>query len=355
MNCPICNSDKSKLIFQGKSPISCNSLPSTIVEAIAASMQVLDMYLCEGCDHVYNAETVEVVYDSYPMFNEGWIRHIKEQAFLLNQCSKCQRVIDIGGGDGQFLDYLAKSQDSKFYILDPASRSDNHIVLSDPMDIENVNPDTVILRHTLEHFLDPVATLKSIVDSVSKGTIFFIEVPNVETTIDRGWFADFMPEHPQNFSRRSLSTALAKCGLRIKSLVVSYKRTVLTVIATKGEPTEPIAFARIFSQGFDFESVRNQVQSLIDDGAILWGAAGKSATFLNCIHPQTPYVYDGDARKVGKYVPGTGQKILGENELPEDLKKIFITAPWRAADIYRSLAYTGASFYTYSNDKVGRI
>ena len=50
----------------------------------------------------------------------------------------------------------------------------------------------------------------------------------------------------------------------------------------------------------------------VDKTAVVWGAGSKGATFLNSlkIKNQIKYVVDINPRKQGKYIAGTGQKIV---------------------------------------------
>jgi hypothetical protein len=80
---------------------------------------------------------------------------------------------------------------------------------------------------------------------------------------------------------------------------------------------------------------------------VFWGGTGKSAAFLNMFHitnDDFPLVVDSDMNKIGKYVPGMGQRI----ESPEILKNtkpiIVITTAWRAKDIYSDIKSRGLNY-----------
>jgi len=346
--CPVCGSTRTKLIFSGQAPDACTKLPESYIEAVSVPMHMLEMKMCYKCQHVYNEEDIYLEYSEYPMYNGGWGRHVKKQAGLLKEFSPCEKCLDIGGGDCGFLDLIT----DKGYCIDPNGKSDRHTVLTNPRHglISEINPDTIILRHTLEHFLEPRKIINQIVGEAGDDALFFIEVPNVEKTLERKWFCDFMPAHPQNFSRNSLITLLCNAGLRMRVLFVNNCGTVLTFIGVKDKGYKPTHYEIPVCPGFDFASLKKQIDDIAGEIAF-WGAAGKGASFLNHLTPNTSEIYDSDIRKVGKYVPGTGQRIKGRKELKLD--KVFVTTPWRANDIYKELG--GIDTYTYSNDMVGRV
>jgi len=326
-------------------------------------MYPLKMLLCEECHHVYNEHMRPIVYDAYPMYNLGWSRHVGAQADFLSTVCPCKKCVEIGGGDCKFLEHVATlTEEDGYCCIDPAGVSDKFTVYPEFSTalMEQLNPDTVILRHTLEHFLNPKEVLENILESVQVGTHFFIEVPNVETTLERKWFCDYMPEHPQNFSRRSLATLAASVGLKLSVMLVNNSGTVLTLVGVKDEPYEIDQFRYVLPDvfGFDFGGTQEKLNELLKQDIIFWGAAGKSTTFLNHFYINQSFVYDSDERKVGKFVPGTGQKILGIKDVPETCNKVFATSPWRANDIRRELTLKlnrKITVYTYSNDEIGTV
>jgi len=362
--CPVCNYDEFIPVYVGQAPVACTDLPETAVEAVLKEMYPLDIVMCRDCCHVFNRAMQEVDYEGFPMYNGGWSKHVELMARMLSSVASCERVVDIGGGDCGFLELLSKYTDGQYSCIDPNGKSDRFTVYTDYSRelLKDLSPDTVILRHTLEHFLSPRDVLRGIVSSVPPGTKFFIEVPNVEKTLDRKWFCDYMPEHPQNFTRNSLTQLMALCQLDVNLVAVENEGTVLCVLATKPEeqiPSRVLDCPTVEPLKFNFKQVFEEVDTLLgDESIIVWGAAGKGATFLNTFGVKRQQVYDSDERKVGKYVPGTGQRILGIEDVPEDCTKVFVTCPWRAHDIWKELTKKlqhSLTVYTYSNDKVGKV
>ena len=71
----------------------------------------------------------------------------------------------------------------------------------------------------------------------------------------------------------------------------------------------------------EIEAWKEKLKKIEQSGrrAVLWGAGSKGVTFLNMVgsRSQIEYVIDINTRKYGKYIPGTGQKIVSPEFLRE--------------------------------------
>lgn len=78
--------------------------------------------------------------------------------------------------------------------------------------IENIDEggfDLIILSHVVEHFSDPIATVKRLVPLLAPGGAFFIEVPNADHFILNG----LQTAHTYYFSPRTLRRYMGEAGL----------------------------------------------------------------------------------------------------------------------------------------------
>ena len=88
--------------------------------------------------------------------------------------------------------------------------------------------DLVVLRHVLEHLVNPVVALTRISELLRSGGCCLLEMPNIEAldkrlkrfAVNRGWherqFAnDFLPGHCNEFCRRSLEHLLKRTGFQL--------------------------------------------------------------------------------------------------------------------------------------------
>jgi len=168
-------------------------------------------------------------------------------------------------------------------------------------------------------------------------TIVFFEVPNVGYTLEYLGIWDLIYEHRSFFSKGSLAFLFKACGFSIYNLAETYNGQFLCIEAAPEVPdklspdpnTECIDNMKMgydvkkFAETFwaTIETWQKKVKMIEQSGqrAILWGAGSKGVTFLNMIGKtnQIEYVIDINPRKQGKYIPGTGQKILSPEFLRE--------------------------------------
>ncbi len=138
------------------------------------------------------------------------------------------RALSIGAGKGSVLRLLeTKYSGLSCSAIEPSSECRNHLsevrgfqVLSD--DVEGKwdekcrgEFDIIILRHVLEHLLDPLATLEKIRLSLTKSGCAYIAVPNMMSPNGslKNYF--FRAPHVSYFSPPTLEVLLGRSGLQI--------------------------------------------------------------------------------------------------------------------------------------------
>jgi len=141
-------------------------------------------------------------------------------------------ILDIGSGMGWSLIYLKKHHypEAKLFAIEPSKHClDNlskmriNIVADDVNNMwesKNSNKfDFIIMRHVLEHLLDPVAILKKVSKALTSGGILYIAVPNAMNPDLPLAKSHFRATHTCYFSKDSLLSAIQAAGL--KSLQIS--------------------------------------------------------------------------------------------------------------------------------------
>ena len=155
-------------------------------------------------------------------------KHIKEQG----------RFIDIGCGSGDLLDCAHKdSWEVTGLELTPAlaEYARDHYGLAitqanflDYDDDRNQQYDVVVLRHVLEHLIEPVAAMKKIYSLLADDGYAVLEFPNInapefrlkhllhKTGIHRKKYGEhYKPGHCHEFCRESFTYLLEKTGFRL--------------------------------------------------------------------------------------------------------------------------------------------
>ncbi len=138
------------------------------------------------------------------------------------------RVLEIGPGSGVVMGWLASlGHDVRGLDLSPAvAHQIEHRwrlpVTVEPLDahIDSVGEgayDAIIMRHVLEHFTDPLASLQSARAALKPGGKLYIAVPNMDSWHRhfRGW-SGYEPYHVHYFCDASLSLALRQAGFIVR-------------------------------------------------------------------------------------------------------------------------------------------
>jgi Methyltransferase domain len=348
------------LYSPGLQPLMALNLPRSYDEAKGASSYPMNFYICCFCGHVYNADfdyaKIPYAEDSHRMYNQGygWIAHSE---FLVNKLHKNyypqgKTIIDIGAGDGEFLGRLKqKFSISRCIAFEPGIESEaccaRHLetyadYFVPQRDMRKFKPDIITCKHVLEHLQEPrdfVADISYHANIYNVYPIFVAEVPCITKALETYRITDFLYEHVSNFTQRSLRVMFESTGWATLDEFLSYGDEVAVWI---GRPT-PLNL-QFEQQAKDFSEHDRETATSIHDALEVWreahltiaffGGTGKSAAFLNAYHLDSDRVVDSDINKVGRHVPGTGQRIEHVDSLlvkPADV--IVITTRWRAADI----------------------
>lgn len=365
-HCIACGSHIVEPLYSaGYQPLFALNLPKTYEEAKNAPRYPMDFYICCYCGHVWNIkfDYAKVPYeeDSNLMYNNGesWKTHLESLAQWLYKTYNIQdkTIIDIGAGDGDFLNIIKqqyKGMNTRCIAFEPGIESTTCNrkgleVCADYFipdnDIQKFKPDILIARHVLEHMQNPqdfVAKIAYYADVNRAYPIFFVEVPCIEKALNTYRITDFLYEHVSNFTQRSLRMMFESVGWKTYDEFLAYDDEVAIWV---GQPKSlPFQRAKAF-RDHTWDAVIN-IQSKVKTGSIaFWGGTGKGAAFLNAYNLTGNRVVDSDIRKVGRFVPGTGQEIEHADSLLENpVDMIMITTRWRAKDIYNEIKKKGITY-----------
>jgi hypothetical protein len=366
-SCPVCHYGLAAPFFDGgQQPLATLGWPNSSEVAKSMTPLALDYVQCPRCTHIWNRS---FSYDAIPytnnpnrMFNKGgiWQGHLKDtRDVLLSQLSINPTIIDIGCGEGHFVRGLSEALNGKGHFLgfDPNSTTESGVGLEfharyfNPLvDISAFTPDLLIMRHVLEHLLDPAAFIEQLawgVSQINKKVLFFAEMPCVDRALDSKRLVDFFYEHPSQFTSKSFMV-LMEHGGNILHLEQGYDGEVIYALVELKTPEKyrsvAINSSKFFEQAIQSQNgIRGQLKELIDAGnkIAIWGGTGKAAAFIHYFDADAknfPLVVDSDLDKVGTFVPKTGQKIEYRDILKTQMIDIVIIPPqWRAKDIVQEM------------------
>jgi SAM-dependent methyltransferase len=222
----------------------CRICSSTSVHR-KSSNRKSDSTICRKCGHLFSPPTT---FDSFSInteqeqyFNDGFA-HKKDQFTKLYEKFNYRKlkkeipggekykILEIGPGRGFVLNYLEKMDGHQVCGLDISAEVIKHIRerfginvmkgdLGQGIKLLNSSYDFIIVRHCLEHFLDPIYVLTQLRKALRQNGKLYIAVPNF-SSIHRhleGW-SGYQPYHYQYFTIKSLKTALQKSGLGVRRL-----------------------------------------------------------------------------------------------------------------------------------------
>ena len=150
------------------------------------------------------------------------ITRFKQKSLLPKEVSN---ILDIGSGGGANLEaFHTQFPDAALFAIEPSLESQKHLttlgatLISDNVDSDWHNGheakfDIIIMRHVLEHFLDPLEVLKKVKSVLNPEGVLYIAVPNnlkPNQNMRNTWFRSV---HVYYFNRFSLSNILRLTGL----------------------------------------------------------------------------------------------------------------------------------------------
>lgn len=376
-DCPACRGRIVESLYSpGPMPLMALNLSKSREGAKNSPLYPMNFYMCYSCGHVFNSdfEYAKLPYedDSNLMYNQGtgWQIHLEQIASLLRGGNRepGKTIIDIGAGDGGFLDilsqqYMNEGTGARCIAFEPGidseiCRTHGLEVYADyfipQRDMGKFKPDILVCRHVLEHLQAPRDFVAEIAHHANKNQVFPIllaEVPCITKALDTYRITDFLYEHVSNFTQCSLRVMFEGSGWVTHNEFLAYNDEVAVWI---GQPKSlNLTFeaqAKAF-RGHTWDAVtniRSGLEARRQEGLTIafWGGTGKGACFLNTYRLDSDRVVDSDMRKVGRYVPGTTQKIEHSDALLKSpTNVIVITTRWRAADIYAEIKRKGIKYH----------
>ena len=255
---------------------------------------------------------------------------------------KQKDLIEIGCGQGDFLHSLCRIGRNRGVGFDPGyaperAQANGHENIRFVRDYyspayEGYRCDFLCCRHVLEHIEDPRAFLGGIrraLDRNRQAKLYF-EVPNGLYTLREMGIWDPIYEHRSYFSRRALRRLFVTSGFRVLRMRETFGRQFLGVDAdmhsngarsagSAGNPNERTRLAwevRHFARAYRRKTEKHRI--FLDKArrsgqkVVLWGAGAKAVNFLNVFRDEkaVEFVVDQNPFKQGKFIPGTGQRIV---------------------------------------------
>jgi hypothetical protein len=322
--CRACNSVGLQVFFEAKQvPVHQNLLMDTQSEAKKCRRGDIRLGFCESCGFVSNLSfdpdslAYSPDYDNTQTYSPKFKKYLEELALDLVDRYNLRRkqIVEIGCGNGEFLSLLCKYGDNIGVGFDPSYSG------------------------VLEHVRDPAGMIGTIRQSIGHraDVILFIEVPTLTWILRNVTFWDIFYEHCSYFTGGSLTRLLTTWGFNIVRLSKAFSDQYLWLEATPsvdniqmktsyveveapGDTWKDIEFFTSLYQE-KVQTIEKKIDNYLSGGGhcVVWGAGAKGVTFLNSLNltsDEIEFVVDLNPRKQGLYVLGTGQQVVGPEQLP---------------------------------------
>jgi SAM-dependent methyltransferase len=353
--CTVCGSGNlDTLIAISQVPTHCNVLYATREEAVEVPRGDIHLTFCRSCGHVFNSSfdprlmEYTQAYENSLHFSPRFQQYASELAQRLISAYDLRHkdVIDIGCGKGDFLGMLCAMGENRGFGFDPSyvpEQTDKKLAERMTILQEFYSPrfsaykaDLITCRHVLEHIQFPGEFVDNVRESIGdrSDTVVFFEVPNALYTLRDQGIWDLIYEHCSYFTQSSLSTLFTRHGFDVSEQHELYEGQFLGIDArsTRGSGTRPAdgetpdilaGYAERFAGTYQEKVTawKDHFRKLTDRGerVVVWGGGSKGVMFLNTLNVphEASSMVDINPRKQGKYVAGTGQKIVPPEALRE--------------------------------------
>lgn len=377
--CIACGETAAAVFFDlDRAPVLCNAPCDSREEALRFPVGRIALAFCARCGHVFNAAfDPELInysqhYENSLHYSPCFDTYIRTLAADLVERFglRGKDIVEIGCGKGDFLALLCELGGNRGLGFDPsyepgrlaqAAAGELRIIC----DLYNESYahlpcDFLCSRHTLEHLAAPAEFLKTILLAAGeRRPAIFFEVPNALYTLRHKGIWDIIYEHVSYFWSFPLSKLFTRCGFAVHSVHATYGGQFLCLEASSdsaadrhfrdGEELEEVA-ADAASFGETFRSVTRQAASRLKEleaagkRAVVWGAGSKGVMFLNLFKesPVLDYAVDINPMKQGKYIPGSGHKIVADEALRDSSPDVVLVMnPLYMREIAKRLADLG--------------
>ena len=295
--------------------------------------------------------------------NKPYIQHCKRMWYHIKHmlygthsdcCSEykpMKRIVDIGGNDGTLLKSF-KSQSTGPLELINVDASSSFRKENEDAGIEYIQSywgdikldkkaDLIVSTNVFQHTPDYRKFLQGIVDNLHG--VWVLEFPYFMDTVKGDQFDQTYHEHVYYWLLTPLLKLFKEYGLNVLSIKKvdgqgGSLRIITSNISSSGDPLDSPKSINSklvkLEQDFDFTEWNQKITMKRSHDAIFlnklcgriacFGAAAKGCVYLNSLYDANyekmpvSYVVDDTPEKLGKYIPGTGLKVMSREYLYED-------------------------------------
>jgi SAM-dependent methyltransferase len=290
----------------------------------------VNLHICQRCGFVFNSLFDESIMHYSPDYhtNQGisprFEEHLDETIqFLISKGYKEKRVVEIGCGKGHFLQKLSVAGFRQIKGFDPGYEGDAPFITKDYFNPQSMTEvaDLIIFRFVFDQIAQPFQLLEQIaLLNKNQGNVF-IEVPAFEWVVNEGAIWDIENERCNYFTKDVLERFFEE-----SESYYSFGDQYLSFTAPLSRLRREIKFLESSATTASFDVFQKclshwkRFMSETEGFLVVWGSSGKGVAFANLLDSECQkinYLIDIDLKKQGRFIGGTGHKIISPAELKE--------------------------------------
>lgn len=261
-----------------------------------------------------------------------------------------KHVLEIGCGKGEFLRELCRVGDATGVGIDPGYRADpgrggetdrvqfiaEYFKPNGPL-----NADVILCRHTLEHIAPVREFVESIRERIGSRTDCWVvfETPDAKRVLQEGAFWDMYYEHCSYFSPGAHARLFREQGFDVTDLSVEYRNQYIVQYAlpaagpsqSRLSLEDDLVEMRRLAENYPIlvTKVQDEWRERVRQAkgrVVLWGGGSKGVSFLTTLglDDEVSAVVDVNPYKQGKFMPGTGHRVIAPSELVDEAPDLVI-------------------------------
>jgi len=359
--CPVTGHDEQIKYFDlGNIPLV-NNLCDTREEALNAERFPLNInyYPASGESSLDFAVDSELLFKNYLFKSEvniPYVEHCKKMFKFIQEYVKITaltKIVDIGGNDGTLLAAFKEVSEKEINVLN-VDPSENLASLSEAKGVPTLTEffgvntgdkigkvDVVTSTNVFQHLKDINGFAEGVSKILTKHSIWVLEFPYWIHDMKTNQFDQIYHEHMYYHSVTPMKMMMEKHGMKLINVTKQniHGGTLRLVIAKKESKLTPDITVEAYLQleknyGLDYhikwgdqvqEHIKNSREFIkkiknSDKTIYGFGAAAKGCIYLNAMgltDLHLDYIIDDTDLKQGKFVPGTGIKIVSRDILKE--------------------------------------
>jgi hypothetical protein len=377
--CPNCGGRNTEVFHRIPSvPVNSCLLFGSKHAAQALERGDIDLSFCPECQFIFNAAwkpdriTYSEHYEETQAFSQTFSSYQKRQAEQLLARYEIfgKEIVEIGCGKGEFISLLCALGHNRGVGYDPSFVPARHAAGGPDVQFKceffgpttsQAAPDLVCCKMTLEHICNTRAFAEGLrrIVSPDRGTVVFLQVPDVRRIMAESAFWDVYYEHCSYFSPASMSRMLRNAGFEVLRTERAFGDQYLTIEARAAGGSATAGFD---GNGHDDDdglvggvahfartakararAWGEQIRAVGRAGGkvVLWGSGSKAVAFLSATKSESDvgYLVDINPHRWGKHVPGSGTQIVSPDFLADYCPDLVIGMnPIYAAEIKQELA-----------------